>query len=708
MKGIRGMRWQSSGQSRWQYFMRLLLSLLCMAGAGAAHAADSFDGTYLHIPLVVVNGTTFSNVVVTLGSVVGVTGGAPVASYDSYDGATGHLSIPSVLVGSTVYTNVVITLGGVNGVGGSSTASPVITSIDNSSPTPLTVLHIATSGLIPNAPAFVTFSDGAKYSVTVPAVRVAADGTVVVGTPFYLNGTTGAIGPGTVTAAVRQGANISQPVTLSIQDLPALSTYGTPVGAITKSFLSFEANLHAIRMNEFQAVQPLLGGSTDTSQAQTALGTMLGAAITSRNSVDNIVQNGAYVEPMTVLPDGTSLQLDQNQLMLMDRIIGAYLTQQFSAGVTSGSLVIKAALRRKSGTVQPVVKTTASTLVSTLNTFLASVNGSLSARAWALGQTDGSDAGLAAADAAASLSGLDENQWVGGFLSLAHINAALESTFHAVSAGAVCMGAASCTDTSAIQAELNSGSRDFVSTYVQAIAATSASTRFAGSLVNLADQLAAAYRNMQNLYSNGSFKAASATDNMLASGSYLLGSASGAITQPSTSGVAVPQSYLNFCCFGSSSGGVAGLVDPSGNYSLLMPLNAAGTNYSAITMNVVDIASGSTLDTQTVDLSGLNSQTPVQIPAASYCSNGATDYPTCTPPTCANGATDYPICTPPPTNACNFCSFDVYCTVYGPGGCWRCSNSTYSASGVCLGSTSISLVSPGACVTDPSMYTICQ
>ena len=29
------------------------------------------------------------------------------------------------------------------------------------------------------------------------------------------------------------------------------------------------------------------------------------------------------------------------------------------------------------------------------------------------------------------------------------------------------------------------------------------------------------------------------------------------------------------------------------------------------------------------------------------CSNGATDYPTCTPPTCSNGATDYPTCTPP-------------------------------------------------------------
>ena len=117
-----------------------------------------------------------------------------------------------------------------------------------------------------------------------------------------------------------------------------------------------------------------------------------------------------------------------------------------------------------------------------------------------------------------------------------------------------------------------------------------------------------------------------------------------------------------------------------------MPQGVAGTNYSAISMNVVDIASGATLDTQTVDLSGLNSQTPVQIPAASYCSNGATDYPTCTAF----------------SNACNYCSFSM--TDYY----WRCYNSMYSASGVCLGSTSISLVSPGVCVTDLSIYTICQ
>jgi len=34
-------------------------------------------------------------------------------------------------------------------------------------------------------------------------------------------------------------------------------------------------------------------------------------------------------------------------------------------------------------------------------------------------------------------------------------------------------------------------------------------------------------------------------------------------------------------------------------------------------------------------------------PSTPTCSNGATNYPTCTPPTCSNGGTNYPICTPP-------------------------------------------------------------
>ncbi len=43
-------------------------------------------------------------------------------------------------------------------------------------------------------------------------------------------------------------------------------------------------------------------------------------------------------------------------------------------------------------------------------------------------------------------------------------------------------------------------------------------------------------------------------------------------------------------------------------------------------------------------------------PPDPVCSNGASDYPTCTPPpdpVCSNGASDYPTCTPPPDPVCS-------------------------------------------------------
>jgi hypothetical protein len=55
---------------------------------------------------------------------------------------------------------------------------------------------------------------------------------------------------------------------------------------------------------------------------------------------------------------------------------------------------------------------------------------------------------------------------------------------------------------------------------------------------------------------------------------------------------------------------------------------------------------------------------------------------------------------------CCKCYFDVYCTVYGPGGCWYCSNSTYVGD-VCQAPYGY-LTSPGSCECDPGLYEVCQ
>ena len=58
-------------------------------------------------------------------------------------------------------------------------------------------------------------------------------------------------------------------------------------------------------------------------------------------------------------------------------------------------------------------------------------------------------------------------------------------------------------------------------------------------------------------------------------------------------------------------------------------------------------------------------------------------------------------------NRCCACNFDVYCTIFGAGGCWYCSNSTYDADQNCTAPMGY-LTSPGVCMCDPSIYQVCQ
>jgi hypothetical protein len=98
-------------------------ALMLLVGSGAAWA-DSYDPVtkQLTIPTVVIGGTSFSNTVVTVGSVVSAPSGTgPNGSVDAYDTASGHLTVPLVTVGANTYYNVVVavaslvSIGGING-----------------------------------------------------------------------------------------------------------------------------------------------------------------------------------------------------------------------------------------------------------------------------------------------------------------------------------------------------------------------------------------------------------------------------------------------------------------------------------------------------------------------------------------------------------------------------------------------------------------
>jgi len=102
--------------------MKLTATLLAALAFATTAQADSYDAAsnQLSIPLVLVGDTLYSNVLITVGKVLYVGGGAPFSAYDSYSG--NQLAIPSVTVGAATYTNVGVTVASVLKVGGSTPA----------------------------------------------------------------------------------------------------------------------------------------------------------------------------------------------------------------------------------------------------------------------------------------------------------------------------------------------------------------------------------------------------------------------------------------------------------------------------------------------------------------------------------------------------------------------------------------------------------
>jgi hypothetical protein len=96
-----------------------------------SQAADTYDPSKstLTIPLVKVGDAYYSNVIITLGSVVSVgSASSSYLPYDTYTASSNQLEIPQVTSGSTTYYNVVIKVGKVLSVGGTCASLAACTS----------------------------------------------------------------------------------------------------------------------------------------------------------------------------------------------------------------------------------------------------------------------------------------------------------------------------------------------------------------------------------------------------------------------------------------------------------------------------------------------------------------------------------------------------------------------------------------------------
>jgi uncharacterized repeat protein (TIGR03803 family) len=104
--------------SSMRHLSRLVITVvLLLVGTFECYGEDTYNGTQLTIPSLVIGNATYINVVVTPLAILSVQGGTAVGSVDSYNPANNELTIPAVFYAGATYTNVVITVKSLVSVG---------------------------------------------------------------------------------------------------------------------------------------------------------------------------------------------------------------------------------------------------------------------------------------------------------------------------------------------------------------------------------------------------------------------------------------------------------------------------------------------------------------------------------------------------------------------------------------------------------------
>ena len=116
-------------------------------------------------------------------------------------------------------------------------------------------------------------------------------------------------------------------MSVTVQDLPSVASYGTNLGDISRAFMNYSAMAMAQRINELQALGGLPGNTVDVFQAISERQTMFKNIIKARNDLDRVSVNHSTVISGGALSDGTPIQFNAASLDAMDRVLGAYLTQ---------------------------------------------------------------------------------------------------------------------------------------------------------------------------------------------------------------------------------------------------------------------------------------------------------------------------------------------------------------------------------------------
>jgi hypothetical protein len=497
-----------------------------------------------------------------------------------------------------------------------------ITSVAETTPVALTPLSVSANGIDPSQPVTVHFYNDSGFDVTTPAVRVEG-GTVIVGVPVYFDPTSNTEMAGTVSMTVSQGSHLSPPVTIDIQDIPALATYGTALGQISHSVLIYQAQLLGRRLNELQALQVLPGNTVDTSGAQATLKTQLNSVIAARSDVDRVMADNSLVIYTGSLPDGTPVQFDRNSLEMMDRINALFLLQTIGPVTPGTQANLKMADLMQSPSSAASTITTVLEYMETqaaVNSIQASALNLTNAKGWS--DVAGAIASGISGTAALLPKGVitEASEWMLG-AGAALISDANIVTEALLDDGFYLYGAAT-NDQNLMNTALEAMNAVPTKDIVKASLNLTATLFGAPEAVPLLQKISTVYEFADSFYELGE-AAEETAENLYESidaefpspfpdETQGLAMIQGLADISNTTGTAAPLSGLDLCCLGGTD--IQGIADPEGNFTVYVPLGVAGTDYSGLSLEVYDPLGGAILSAETVDLTGLNTSQPVIVP----------------------------------------------------------------------------------------------
>ncbi|GEM_PF-7004718 len=551
-----------------------------------------------------------------------------------------------------------------------------IKSVSNSSPMPLTPLYLTTSGVNTSSAVTVQFTNSSGYSVSLPALRVASDGTVAVAVPIYAN-TSAQTSAASLSVVIKQGSQTSAPVTINVQDLPSVASYGVKPGDITRAFLNYHQQQYSRLLNQMQAYSGLPNNKVNSSNTQKNLISLRNGAILARNDADRVAAT-----PSTVIyggsSGGTAINYTSQSLDMSDRVLAMYLTQMVP-------IYTQAAIAMQNQREQPLIRihradarprpghslATQSKKVdgrrdpdavnlSSMKNILAFITGANAGAAIADSmQSDDSskfDIGLSVVAGAAGIAGLSPNPTVQMFAAglglVCSTIAVAEDAYNIGSDIAGVMNAMNGNDPAALaaaQTKLNGaafkGALDLTQTFLNVLSLETGGV--SGVITNyfgLEGKILSEAQALQNdvgiasasLIATGAQVAADAGFIDLKTTAANLGSEFPTPFNSSTQGFGVVEGQANVNNnAGSGFAGLTGVVlnstsnldsfsiqaDPTGAYGMFIPLGDPRFNYSGAEIEIVDPISDEDLTTVRVNLSTLTSKTAVQLPAVSASCN---------------------------------------------------------------------------------------